>query len=244
MFKTILALMILLLSGISYGQQEVDITAEKEAIKAVIKKQIEVFHARDFEVYKDVWAHKPFIVRMFPSGLRYTGWDTVGYMYQQNMKNNPDKWENFKYDITDLNIHVQGNYAWVIHNQHAEGIVSGSTSSYDNWNVRFLEKISGTWKITFHITGPFSPKNFAAIESEINTLGYQLLKMKKFQEAIKLFKLNVEYFPDSWNVYDSLAEAYMKNGNNDLAIKNYEKSLELNSENKNASEMLKKLREK
>ncbi len=68
--------------------------------------------------------------------------------------------------------------------------------------------------------------------------------MKKFQEAIKLFKLNVEYFPDSWNVYDSLAEAYMKNGNNDLAIKNYEKSLELNSENKNASEMLKKLREK
>jgi len=52
----------------------------------------------------------------------------------------------------------------------------------------------------------------------------------------------VEVYPQSNNVYDSLAEAYMVNGDRELAIKNYEKSLELNPKNSNAVEMLKKLR--
>ena len=61
------------------------------------------------------------------------------------------------------------------------------------------------------------------------------------KEAIEIFKLNVDMFPQSSNVYDSLAEAYMVNGDKELSIKNYEKSLELDSENTNAVEMLKKL---
>jgi tetratricopeptide (TPR) repeat protein len=60
-------------------------------------------------------------------------------------------------------------------------------------------------------------------------------------EAIALFKINVEFYPKSSNVYDSLAEAYMTNGDKDLAIENYKKSLELNPQNSNAREMLKKL---
>jgi len=44
------------------------------------------------------------------------------------------------------------------------------------------------------------------------------------------------------NGYYSLAEAYMKFGQNDLAIQNYEKALELNSDNANAKEMLYKLK--
>ena len=47
--------------------------------------------------------------------------------------------------------------------------------------------------------------------------------------------------PASSNAFDSLAEAYMKAGNKQLAIENYKKSLELNSYNNNAAEMLKKL---
>jgi len=81
-------------------------------------------------------------------------------------------------------------------------------------------------------------------ETELNNLGYQLLGMKKIKEAIKIFKLNVDVFPESSNVYDSLGEAYMINGDKEFAIKNYEKSLELNPDNKNAIEMLKKLHEK
>jgi CubicO group peptidase (beta-lactamase class C family) len=54
-------------------------------------------------------------------------------------------------------------------------------------------------------------------ESELNELGYQLLGMNKMPDAIEILKLNVEAFPSSWNVYDGLGEAFMKNGNKELA---------------------------
>jgi CubicO group peptidase (beta-lactamase class C family) len=81
-------------------------------------------------------------------------------------------------------------------------------------------------------------------ERELNNLGYRLLGIKKVKEAIEIFKLNVDAYPNSSNVYDSLGEAYMANGEKELAIKNYEKSLELNPKNTGAVEALKKLREK
>jgi imidazolonepropionase-like amidohydrolase len=78
-------------------------------------------------------------------------------------------------------------------------------------------------------------------EDELNTLGYQLIAMKRFKDSIEILKLNVEAFPTSSNAYDSLGEAYMDNGDKEQAIKNYEKSLALDRSNKNAVEMLKKL---
>lgn len=80
-------------------------------------------------------------------------------------------------------------------------------------------------------------------ESRINSAGYALLGQKRIAEAIQIFQWNVELHPDSSNVYDSLGEAYMNTGNKELAIKNYEKSLELDPKNSNAVEMLKKLRQ-
>jgi ketosteroid isomerase-like protein len=79
-------------------------------------------------------------------------------------------------------------------------------------------------------------------ESQLNGLGYRLLGMKKVREAIEIFKLNVETYPRSANVYDSLGEAYMTNGDKELAVRNYRKAVELNPQNTNALEMLKKLR--
>lgn len=79
-------------------------------------------------------------------------------------------------------------------------------------------------------------------EAQTNDLGYWLLGRKRVQEAIELFKMNVEDYPDSSNAYDSLAEAYMLNGDEELSIRNYQRSLELNPDNKNALEMLRKLR--
>jgi D-alanyl-D-alanine-carboxypeptidase/D-alanyl-D-alanine-endopeptidase len=87
-------------------------------------------------------------------------------------------------------------------------------------------------------------RGFNISENDINSLGYQLLRSNKTEQAIEIFKLNVAEYPDSWNVYDSLAEAYMKNGDSKLAIKNYSKSLELNPKNTNAVEMLEKIKKK
>jgi cytochrome c-type biogenesis protein CcmH/NrfG len=50
-------------------------------------------------------------------------------------------------------------------------------------------------------------------------------------------------YPQSGNVYDSLGEAHMRAGQKELAIQNYEKSLQLDPKNQNAVEMLKKLKE-
>ncbi len=60
--------------------------------------------------------------------------------------------------------------------------------------------------------------------------------------ATEVFELNVESYPLSSNVYDSLAEAYMNAGENAKAIQFYEKSLEINPANTNAVDMLKKIR--
>ncbi len=78
-------------------------------------------------------------------------------------------------------------------------------------------------------------------EDELNTLGYQLIRTKKLAEAIRIFQLNVEAYPHSGNVYDSLAEAYMDDGKQALAIADYKKSLQLNPKNGNAVQMLRKL---
>jgi CubicO group peptidase (beta-lactamase class C family) len=85
------------------------------------------------------------------------------------------------------------------------------------------------------------PDNVSVSESRLNALGYGFLRTKKLPEAIAYFKLNVEFYPKSWNVYDSLGEAFMANGEKELAIANYRKSLELNPKNTRGAEMLKKL---
>jgi CubicO group peptidase (beta-lactamase class C family) len=80
-------------------------------------------------------------------------------------------------------------------------------------------------------------------EEELNSLGYELLGIGKVGEAVEILKLNVGAFPESFNVYDSLGEAYMAGGDYDLAIANYSKSLELNPENGNAEEKIDRIRE-
>jgi tetratricopeptide (TPR) repeat protein len=79
------------------------------------------------------------------------------------------------------------------------------------------------------------------VEDEVNGFGYNLIRMNKLDDAIEVFKLNVELYPESFNVYDSLAESYMIKGEKELAIKFYKKSLELNPNNTNAVQMLEQI---
>lgn len=81
-------------------------------------------------------------------------------------------------------------------------------------------------------------------EADLNRLGYLLLAAGRAKDAIEIFKLNVEQYPQGFNTYDSLAEAYAAAGERELAIKNYRKSLELNPQNTNAVERLKELERK
>jgi len=87
-----------------------------------------------------------------------------------------------------------------------------------------------------------SPPPYEVNENTLNQLGYELLFAGKTDDAIQVFKLNVEEYPKSSNPYDSLGEAYMKAGRKDLAIQNYTKSVELDPKNKNGIDMLKTLK--
>ncbi|MBC7911206.1 MAG: hypothetical protein H7Y30_11935, partial [Pyrinomonadaceae bacterium] len=80
-------------------------------------------------------------------------------------------------------------------------------------------------------------------EGAVNTLGYRLMEMRRLEQAIEVFKMNVEAFPQSANTYDSLGEAYMNAGNKELAIKNYEKSVAMDTSNTNAVQILQRLRQ-
>ena len=93
----------------------------------------------------------------------------------------------------------------------------------------------------YHDLKATMPATYNFDEDELNTLGYKLIREKKLPEAIRVLQLNVEAYPQSSNVYDSLGEAYMDAGDKPRAIANYGKSLQLNPKNGNAVSMLKRL---
>jgi len=78
-------------------------------------------------------------------------------------------------------------------------------------------------------------------EPTLNAFGYRLLGEDNAEGAIRVFELNAELFPESANVWDSLAEAQMKAGSDELAQEYYYRSLGLDPGNENAKEMLAKL---
>jgi CubicO group peptidase (beta-lactamase class C family) len=78
-------------------------------------------------------------------------------------------------------------------------------------------------------------------EGPINRLGYRLMELKRMEDAIKIFQLNIELFPNSSNVYDSFAEAQLRNGNREMAAEYYQKSLDRNPDNRVAKHLLPQL---
>ncbi len=85
------------------------------------------------------------------------------------------------------------------------------------------------------------PKDPTINENNLNGLGYRFLNNDQMKLGQAVLKVNMMLYPDSFNVYDSYAEACMKMGEFDEAIENYKKSLRLNPENTNAVAFLKEL---
>jgi CubicO group peptidase (beta-lactamase class C family) len=91
-------------------------------------------------------------------------------------------------------------------------------------------------------------------EDELNTLGYDLMggvnhpnpyrfpEVRRYNDALEVFRLNTELFPLSWNAYDSYGEILMTVGRKEEAIRMYERSLELNPGNEGGKKMLRQLR--
>jgi len=91
-----------------------------------------------------------------------------------------------------------------------------------------------------YVTDP--AHKYATVEGLMNTLGYQLMGAGRVADAVVVFKMIVDAYPDSWNAWDSLAEGSMNAGDRENAIKFYEKSLQLNPKNAGGRAALEKLR--
>lgn len=79
-------------------------------------------------------------------------------------------------------------------------------------------------------------------EDEITMYGYSLLWGNKIKEAVVIFKLIVDEFPDHFNPYDSYGEGLLASGDSALALVNYEKSLELNPDNFGAEDQIERIK--
>ena len=86
------------------------------------------------------------------------------------------------------------------------------------------------------------PDSYNFAENDLNMLGYQLIWRDMNEAALEVFKLNIQAYPQSANLYDSLGEAYMAIGIEELAIENFEKALSLDPNIPSAIDALKKLK--
>jgi tetratricopeptide (TPR) repeat protein len=86
-----------------------------------------------------------------------------------------------------------------------------------------------------------NPVKYNLEEKHLTAAGYALIEKNKVDKAVELFKFMIEEYPQSATAYASLADAYRKSGNKELAIKNYKKSLELNPNSDNAKKRLEQL---
>ena len=80
-------------------------------------------------------------------------------------------------------------------------------------------------------------------EGLLNALGYRLISLGRPADAVEVFKVNVREYPNSFNVYDSLGDAYLEAGQRVLALESYERSVTLNPANLHGVEMVRKLRD-
>jgi len=109
----------------------------------------------------------------------------------------------------------------------------GLRKAFDGWRVPPETAAGGLPAVEAHYQQLSRRVGFPVLVPELlmNQIGYQLLGAGKTDEAIAAFKTNIERYPKSANVYDSLAEGYEKSGRPELARPNYEKAYQLGREN-------------
>jgi len=98
-------------------------------------------------------------------------------------------------------------------------------------NMDKIESLGSLQAISDFIQNDYSIKH----PQYLNAIAYEFMHEEKTDVAIKLFNLNVHLFPNEANVYDSLGEAYEGQKENDLALKNYEKAVEVAKKNSDLS---------
>jgi tetratricopeptide (TPR) repeat protein len=94
----------------------------------------------------------------------------------------------------------------------------------------------------FHLQRNLDPGVLLFAGRQMNSVGYAYLNRRQVKEAITLFQMNVEAYPGSSNVYDSLGESLMADRQYVLAVRSYARSIEPNPGNENGRKKLEELK--
>ncbi|MFL5561719.1 MAG: nuclear transport factor 2 family protein [Gemmatimonadaceae bacterium] len=220
-------------------------SADENAIRKVIRTETEAYYGRSADAWQATWVQDSTAMRTFVQSGSFevdAGWEKFGPGTTKYLKD-AGKPVPIQLQTSNYRMRVGGGLAWVEYDQRIT-TAGDTTNPYVSREQRALVRKDGRWKIMSALTedvGGFgsSPR---AIESQLNGTGYALLSAKRANDAIEVLKLNVGLFPNSFNTYDSLGEAYLAAGETQLAIQNYEKSVALNPNNENGKQVLAKLR--
>jgi len=93
----------------------------------------------------------------------------------------------------------------------------------------------------FAETLPLRDERYLVNEISFNALGYRYLGEGRIEEAVAVFEMNAEAFPEAWNVHDSLGEGLAALGQTERALASYRRSVELNPENTNGLDWIERL---
>ena len=224
-------------------------SSEDQNIKKVVQTETNSYYNLDSDAWQKCWVHSPDAAHTYISNGVYSrmkGWENFGPMVISALKTRTKDEMDVQATSTDsFFIKSDGKMAFVTYKQKN---TSKDSRNYENsFEKRVLIKENDGWKIlsaTTEIPESFDGSKPQTIEDNLNTSGYNLINANRLNDAIEVFRLNVKLFPNSWNPYDSLGEALALAGDKEEAIKNYEKSIELNPNNTNGKTALEKLRAK
>ena len=223
-----------------------------DAIKKTLQAEVDAIVAKNVENWKKTWVHSADVQTTSVSRFGYStrkGWDSVAARVDRDLKD-PNNMNFTRAQLSNINVHTSGNVAWadydaVVTPKDAQPTLFPYTSDMNFHNYYVLQKESNDWKIVSQIitnTGSFKDDQHS-IETDLNAIGYRLIADKQLEKAIEVLKLNTQLYPESFNTWDSLGEAFALAGKKTEAIENYEKSLKLNPNSESGKTALSKLKQ-
>ena len=237
--------------------------AQKDIPEIVLKEdKIDAALNTEFKLYDSITKSK--VYRLKFHNLSHSHFSTLGVLFaerdKRQDKSDPEIMESYKwvarYTLQFLEATLKGdkNALQYIDNDPQ---YNGAADGLITLQIKRPEKEAYTFQDFHELASKKNYKNLVQLhdsilkkhtsfkipEGNLNTLGLQLVfNPKTSDQGIKVFLLGTKLYPNSANLYDSLAEGYLFMGNDKKAIESFERSLELNPQNQNAINRLEQLK--
>lgn len=159
------------------------------------------------------------------------------YGTQYVRKGHNAKWEKYKFDTTQVTDEERKYYnVETLAEQKIKLRILNLISVSDYYSQ--TKSIEKTIELILDEKQKGDRSEYNITESGINSFAYELMHAGKVDDALQIFKLNTELYPNAYNAFDSYGECLMKLNKKKEALIAYKKSLDLNPNNSTAKKIL------